>query len=162
MSERTGHSGSVFHARYSPDGRRLVTSASFPDFRVRIWDLVTGKLEHVLPPEYSECGTFSPDGTRLAVSRRGAKLHIVDARTYRVEREIDAPLSTFDVAYSPDGQCVAAAGLRGLMVWDAATGEQLLKHEEMLRETNVSNSALTVDGWPAGFRKERLFGTSRR
>jgi hypothetical protein len=129
MLERAGHSGSVAHARFSPDGRQLVTAAFNPDSRVRVWDLVTGKLEHLLPIEYSECGTFSPDGTRLAVSRRGRQLHILDAQTLEKKLVIDAPVGTFDIAYSPDGRRIAAAGPQGLMVWDAATGERLLTHE---------------------------------
>lgn len=61
-----GHSGSVIHAAFSPDGARLATASR--DGTIRLWDPRTGEQQLVLRGHQAEVSSvaFSPDGSRLA------------------------------------------------------------------------------------------------
>src|SRR5262249_37608555 len=65
----SGHKLSVTALAFSPDGRRLLSSAA--DATVRTWDVERGKEDHLfsLPgPGGATRIAFSPDGRRAAVA----------------------------------------------------------------------------------------------
>ncbi|HJN25749.1 MAG TPA: hypothetical protein QGG18_08690, partial [Rhodospirillales bacterium] len=74
----TGHTGSVMHVSWSPDGTRIAT-ASY-DNTARIWDVDGGKP---LATMSGHTGTvmhvsWSPDGTRIATASSDATARIWD------------------------------------------------------------------------------------
>jgi len=110
--------GSISDIAYSPDGRWLATSNQARDFM--LWDRDNNRLAYSLPIQsdttiqkngWLTCLTwasqfaFSPDGKRLALTRKGA-LQMVDLSIHQVlyERQIDEATS---IAFSPDGKFLA-------------------------------------------------------
>jgi WD40 repeat protein len=63
----TGHADSVFGARWSPDGRRIVTGDE--SGMVRIWDAETGiEVYRFEVPGAAYGSEWSPDGTHVIIA----------------------------------------------------------------------------------------------
>jgi WD40 repeat protein len=113
---------------FSPDGKRLTSSAAGSDQTIRIWDLETGNqlrqmscLGHRL--------ALDPNGHLLASVWWGkdSPLRIWDTRSGAEGIRLDQTGLTFSdcVAFSPDGKTVATGHLSGGMtLWDVATGQK--------------------------------------
>ena len=71
----------MLHARFSPDGKRIVTASE--DFTARVWEAATGKL--LLPPlqhraqVYEAC--FSADGRWIVTTCRDGTARVWDAES---------------------------------------------------------------------------------
>jgi WD40 repeat protein/tRNA A-37 threonylcarbamoyl transferase component Bud32 len=99
-----GHKGKATAVCYSPDGKLAVTAAV--DGTARLWDTVSGKLQRTFGEGRNlgevRSAQFSPDGKRLVTA---------------------ASLSTSVVG--------AKATLSAVLIWDVATGEELLALKEL-------------------------------
>jgi eukaryotic-like serine/threonine-protein kinase len=116
------HSDEVENLAYSPDGKWLASAGG----EVKVWDATTGEpLRTFVRP--ARRVSFSPDGSRLAAAgdlitvwsvRGGEQVLLLHGHAGGVA----------DVAFSPDGQCLASFGYedRTLRVWDALTGTETL------------------------------------
>ena len=64
----TGHSGQVWDAAFSPDGKHIVTASS--DKSAIVWDAATGEKSAILKGHSAvvETAAFSPDGTRIVTA----------------------------------------------------------------------------------------------
>ncbi len=73
-----GHEFRVTSVRFSPDGKRVVTTSW--DRTARVWDAATGKQLHVLRDPKFSLGTaeFSPDGSRVLTLATGVQNHEPD------------------------------------------------------------------------------------
>jgi WD40 repeat protein len=95
-------------ARYSPDGRRIVTGTW--DHTVRIWDAATGELIRTLKGHTREVGSasFSSDGRRIVTESGDSTVRIWDVESGRQLLVI----KNRDVAhpeFSPDGRSVVTS-----------------------------------------------------
>lgn len=131
----TARRGAVDRVAASTDGRLLATSNGM--YPVDIWDVDTGRLLTTVTAPEPEVAVidmeWSPDGEHLAViaGGEGCWVSIVDLSGVEVDRFEDPDTCLKSVAYSADGRLVAAtrwpdrvgAGLGGVHVWDATTGE---------------------------------------
>ena len=129
-----GHTKGVDSISFSPDGRTLA-SGGYDDDVVRLWNANTRKMLKTFRghPSGVVSVTFSPDGKTLAVENPGkqyfdAKIVLWDVETEKRKATLPIARSCYysGVSFSPDGTLLAAGGNGGdLLLWDAATGEQL-------------------------------------
>jgi len=126
----SGHTGDVDSIAFSPDGSRLVTTAA-NDPRTIIWNTRTGRPRLTVPiaEGYPGGASFSPDGRLVAIGDTGdvAGIRIVDARTGDPVRTIgEGEVDYFSPSFSPDGTTIGARSARDVVVYDVATGQQVL------------------------------------
>lgn len=136
--------GWIADAAFSSDGRRMALKAGTrpygPGSGIAVWKLATGRqvsqislADEALPPAAL---TFSPDATTLAgavpgvpqrsPARRATSLRIIlwDAETGRARRETALPDNERTaLAFSPDGQTLAAGSGEKVRIYDARTLE---------------------------------------
>jgi WD40 repeat protein len=118
-----GHRGAVQDARYSPDGKLLLTTGE--DNTARIWDAATGRVIRVLQhPNTVYRSAFSPDGRRVVTSDEDGVARIWNVRTGRLAvslRGHDGPVLA--AAFSPDGTRIVTAGVdKTARVWNSRSG----------------------------------------
>jgi WD40 repeat protein len=124
------HGDTVYQARYSADGARLVTAGG--DGTVKIWDAASGTLVRELRRDGARLHYFiaalSP-GSRLvaAIDTRGDVAHVWDAITGAPVAEIRNDGRQWPgLAFSPDGCWLATTGGNDLHVLDARTWRPVL------------------------------------
>jgi hypothetical protein len=111
--------GHIFHevygAKFTPDGRRVV-SASF-DRTVRVWDAQTGKELHCFLGHRNIITGLdvSPDGTRAVSASHDGTARVWDLVHYRElgRVESDGTFCPQAIAFAPDGRLALLTG------WDA-------------------------------------------
>jgi WD40 repeat protein len=130
---------------FAPDGKTLATG-SF-DKEIRLWDVAGGKLLRQWPTNGQNFQglAFAPDGKTLAscTAQDGLRLWQVSTGTDTWHVKDSSPFHS--VAYSPDGKLLAA-GIGGrVRLWEADTGEELLRLPLEGRTADVPFVAFTAD-----------------
>jgi RNA polymerase sigma factor (sigma-70 family) len=122
----TGHEETIASLAFAPDGKSLISGGE--DRTIRIWDTEKGReLRRLsLGSRVLFAIAQSPDGKILAsVHRNDGIVGLWDVAGGKLLRELRAP-KVRDVAFSPDGNTVATAGLEQILrLWDVVTGEEL-------------------------------------
>ena len=113
------HGGVVQAARFSPDGRLVVTVGS--DDSVKLWDARDGRVERELLAGGQAAGrligtpvAFSPDGRVLAVGSDQGRLRLWEVASGRLL--VDAAAHTGrvnEVSFTADGKRLVTAGIDG-------------------------------------------------
>lgn len=117
----------VSFARFSPDGRHILTCADF-QLRITIWSLTnkSGHVAYIKYPKYSNKGLdFTRDGKYMALAeRRDCKdyISIITTDTWELVKNFAVDTKQLaDIKWSPDGRVLA--------VWDSLLDvSQTLKH----------------------------------
>jgi WD40 repeat protein len=142
----SGHTGSIYVASFSPDGKHLVTGGDDPT--ARIWNVSSGRLVHELEghQRYVANAIFSPDSTVVAtVSEKTLRFWDVrDGSLFHKSLASTDWVSTVDFR-RPDGDLIVTAGAEGVArVWEVATGALLF---ELRGHTDpIATAAFTPDG----------------
>jgi WD40 repeat protein len=155
----------IFSVDLSPDGMRLAagTDSSLVLFRERHgeWLPVFQRKDHA---GWVTTVTFDPTGELLATGGIDGHIRLWDAnrRRRRPLRILLGPLGPIrSVRFSPDGQWVAAAGLRGLGLWHPLWPEPCFVRR--LNDADARSLAFGHDGqslWIATNRSVLLLDTS--
>jgi WD40 repeat protein len=120
------HTGQLFHAAFSPDGKWLATTGG-ADGRLKVWDVRTWTLcSDPLAHRGGACGVaFSRDGKRLATGGADAVVRIWDWNEGRPVERIALHGhgdTVYSVAFDDTGLRVASGGLdRVVRIWDLGT-----------------------------------------
>jgi WD40 repeat protein len=129
MKTLEGHDGWVLDVAFSPDGKRLATAST--DHTAKIWQVDTGKLLFKLSGNKSQS---------LQADWNWDKSGSWPSST---------PPSTswiLQVAWSPDGKCIATGGQDGTTcLWDSTNGALLVPPLQGHRD-GVSSLAFSPDG----------------
>jgi WD40 repeat protein/tRNA A-37 threonylcarbamoyl transferase component Bud32 len=116
-----GHTGYVYFATFSPDGRLLATSDWHGEHwigTVRLWDPLSGTALRVLPAG-RPCGAlgFTPDGTRIVA-------YALDQHYRTPEQEDTTGVMKWTPMTDAEALHDANVAMRPC-VWDVATGERI-------------------------------------
>jgi WD40 repeat protein/serine/threonine protein kinase len=155
---------------FSPDSRTLATGganhpvppAGEPDFLVRLWDVATGgPLGEFQGPSHGDAHqravgslAFSPDGRLLAAGfgnplifvspKYDQVVKVWDVRSAREVKTLPVPSTVPALAFSPDGQTLAAACRDGtLRRWAVATWQE---RRPLLGGSQLQCVAFSPDG----------------
>ena len=122
-----GHTKGVVEAIFSPDNT-LIASRSY-DWTFRIWDAATGALRQRIwcEVDFPSGICFSPDGTELLVAVKNMPVKIYDVATGKAKRQLECKSECiYDMEFSRDGRYVVATVRDRAIVWEYATGKQVL------------------------------------
>jgi WD40 repeat protein/serine/threonine protein kinase len=123
----------VHDVAISPNGKTLV-SVDAQDYSV-VWDIASRRQVTVFPKAgyYGAGALFSPDGKLLVTSSYGGKLMLWDATTFASRGTLTNDFGTASLAFSPEGNILAAAsgflldkaGANTLFFWDLTTKKRI-------------------------------------
>jgi ferric-dicitrate binding protein FerR (iron transport regulator) len=109
----------------SPDGRTL--AAGCTDGRVRLWDLLSGRLEGTLQgaPREVQALAFHPGGALLAGGGRDGVVRLWSLPGGEEVRRFAGNFKEVRcLAFSPDGRTLATGHGGAAVLWDATTGRR--------------------------------------
>jgi WD40 repeat protein/serine/threonine protein kinase len=123
-----GHAGPVESVAFSPDGQRLASGSA--DRTVKTWDSRNGKELFSLKGHAVAINSvaFSPDGQRLASGSDDLTVKLWDSTSGKELFSFRSrPWGSLEgLAFSPDGRRLASGSYDQTVIWDSATGKELL------------------------------------
>ena len=143
-----GHSGSVIHAGFSPDGRLLVTTST--DKSARVWDTESGEDLHLLEGHAGPVlhAAFSPDARHLATASEDNTVRIWNVEDGSSVRLLEGHTdSVSHVKFSPDGnRLVSASADATCRLWDLTSGSVDVVLAEKYSKKPISLATFNFDG----------------
>ena len=116
-----GHRGWIFAISFSPDGR-ILASASH-DMTVRIWDVATGEVIHILSMDYSPLSlSFHPNGQILVTSHFDGTIKFWNVLTGKIiDTHTAHSQAIFALTFNPNGRLLATGSDdRTVKIWDVS------------------------------------------
>ena len=145
-AELRGHFGSVGHAEFSPDGRRIVTASW--DSTARVWEAASGELVVALEGHSGLVmhAAFSPDGSRIVTASSDKTALVWEAASGELIVALEGHTGWVDHAeFSPDSsRIVTASDDNTARVWEAASGELVVALEG--HTNRVMHAEFSPDG----------------
>ena len=124
----SGCSGALSVLAFSPNGQ-LVASASADDYTVRLRDVATGQVLHVLDQHRWLVGAiaFSPDSKRIATGSHDQMVRLWDTSTGQLLYTlVGHTYIVWGLAFSPAGQILASGSHdQTVRLWDVQSGHPL-------------------------------------
>ncbi|MCC5897503.1 MAG: hypothetical protein JJU32_06235 [Phormidium sp. BM_Day4_Bin.17] len=137
-----GHSDSVTTARFTPNGRQVLSASS--DETVNLWDMQTGELLQSLEGHSAQVNNvqFSDDGRQVVSASSDETVKLWDVQTGELLQSFEGHSGRVNnVQFSGDGRQVVSASWDGTVkLWDVQTGELLQSLEY------VGNPQFSRDG----------------
>ncbi len=122
-----GHAEEVNNARYSPDGKYIITVSN--DKTAKIWNAIDGKfLRELKHPDGVTSAMYSPDGKNIVTSCVDGIGRIWNPADGKLLFELKGHSDWMAyAAYSPDGKKIVTASWDNTaIIWDATDGSRLL------------------------------------
>lgn len=129
---------------FSRDGQTIATFF-FGD--TRLWSPKNGDLLHKLPDSQTTDATFSPDGRWLATasSDKQSAGKIWNVETGEVKLTLASTGNkSVSVIFNPEGTLLATTNDKGVMLWDAQTGDLLATLDESRYPVAFSPDGRTI------------------
>jgi WD40 repeat protein len=122
-----GHQNMIEWLGTAADGTLI--SLGYHDRTIRLWDVPGGKElgSFRSSPSVPNGGiALAPDGKTIAQGgSRDSPPILCDALTGKKVRQFGGPGNMTALAISPDGQVLAAGEMRGVRIWEVASGKEL-------------------------------------
>ncbi|KAG2052829.1 WD40 repeat-like protein [Suillus hirtellus] len=142
-----GHDAEVWRIAASPDGHWIVSGGW--NGSILAWEVATNKGElKRMPVSFKGHGdvvrdiVFAPDNKTFASASLDGMICVWKRETGKI---VLGPLKlgsgAYSVSYSPDGMKLAAGTTKHIIIWNSASGEELLKIEQ-----RAYRVAFTPDG----------------
>jgi WD40 repeat protein/serine/threonine protein kinase len=132
-------------ARYSPDGRCILTAAI--ERETKIWDAQTGQVKFSLHHQaVVRAAAFSPDGVLVATGAADgvARLwRVADGQSAGPALHHDGPVDRLQ--FSPDGRTLLTVSGPAIRLWNVASG-QLALFPKVLHRNEVLCVNFSADG----------------
>jgi WD40 repeat protein len=156
-----GHQGSVERAEFYPERNIVVTSSA--DSTLKVWSSSLGRLlytfighgEPILDFVFADFNSFNPitsqnENSNLALASLVASVSSDKTiRLWTLDSLVNVlphPNQIYDLAFRPDGQMIATAGLGEISFWRAGFSESTLVSEIIYSDGTVSS----IDYSPSG------------
>ncbi len=136
------------HAQFSKDGTKIVTANAAGE--IVIWNTKTYKpmrrfkdLPFLGTLNIIHAVSFSPDGTKVVIATDDGYAIILDAMTGEMKVKLDH-YEVIDAQFSSDGTKVVTVNPSIVIIWDAITGDKLVRIEEDKGE--IFSASFSPDG----------------
>ena len=142
---RLAHEGAVVSVAFSPAGGWVATAGS--DKTARVFEAATGnEVSRVVHQNRVSTVAFSPDGRWIATSSDDGTARVLEAATGKEisRRRFQTPV--LRVKFSPDGHRIAATDVRTIVVFEAATGNEISQISLNYHEYQEDAIAFSPDG----------------
>ncbi len=136
----TGHTKAVYSVRFSPDGKRLASGSQ--DRTVKLWNVADGTFVNFTGHKSAVYGlSFNRKGTRLASSDIAGKVivwTVPDGARFGTFSTLGG--NAWSVAFSPDGERLAASHSKYIRIWNVTDGtfQKLSGHAAQVRSVAFS------------------------
>jgi WD40 repeat protein/class 3 adenylate cyclase len=124
LADLRGPVSAVEGPSFSPDGS-LVAAAWFVNGEVRVFDVATGRLVHLLRQPGPITTSFSSDGKRLGIANlERPEAVVIDVGTWNEVFTLRGQeFQVMDVDWSPNGRWIATSARdETVRIWDGRTG----------------------------------------
>jgi WD40 repeat protein len=120
LRQLEGHEGLINRVAFSPDGKMIASASN--DFNVRIWDSQSGEALQTLQghEDWVENVAFSPDSRTLASISWDCTVRLWNCRSGEALQTLgnEPGITSTGLAFSPDGNILAAACVTDIRLWD--------------------------------------------
>lgn len=143
-----GHSGKVYSASYSPDGKLVLTGSE--DKTARLWDAASGTLVRELKGHTKglESAIFSPEGDLVLTASDDGTARVWETDSGQVVTVLPTQKDViWNAAFSPDASRVVTADKDGTSeIWETRTGRLIAELEHVDHVHGVLWATFSPDG----------------
>ena len=151
----------MYYLAFSPNGKTLAgggndikhwPNMTLEDGVIYVWEVSTGRLlGNLHNPQsryinYYNGLAYSMDGRTLAGASHDGHVYLWDLSTGNIGRKLSMDnYKVYSVAYSPDGKILAGSS-HFIKLWDAASGSEVRKINDLDVTQGIRSIAFTQDG----------------